>query len=302
MSKIQNNTVVNPTKLIIHGIIILIASIIFLNSFKIIPTSKLGIKSRFGVINDTPLNPGFNFMLPIDSVEIVDLKQVQKDFAISGTQTIDLQPTITDVKVAYTIPKEMVIRNRKEIDGDLFEKIIEPRAQETIRNEIAKYPAEVLITSRPKLIEDIKNQLSIRVKDHAIIQDITIIKMDFADSNYKKAISDKVIVKELANKAVFETQKIQEEAKQKKIQATAEAEAQLIKAKAEAEGLKIKSAAVSQNPKLIEFEIIKSKENMVRIQYAPDSKWNGSLPHTMVIGGEGSNSAMPIVLPINNTK
>lgn len=293
----------NEAKAFLFGGLFLISLVIGFMSFQIIPTSQVGIKSRFGVIiSETPLESGFTTKWFFDSIEEVDLKQVQKDFPVKGIQTIDLQPIVIDVKVAYTIPKEMVIRNRKEIDGDLFEKIIEPRAQEAIRNEIAKYPAEILITSRPKLIEEIKNQLDVRVKGYAVIQDVAIIDMDFADKNYKQAISDKVIVKELANKAIFETQKIQEEAKQKTIQATAEANAQLIKAKAEAEGLKIKSAAVSQNPKLIEFEIIKAKENIVRTQYSVDSKWDGKLPTTLIMGGGEGNSSMPIVVPINTTK
>ena len=255
--------------------------------FTIIPTSHVGIKSRFNVItSEVPLESGFHFKAPWDSIEEISLKQIQKDFKITQTQTIDLQPVTVSVKVAYSVPEHMVIRNKKEIAGDLFQKIIEPRAKETIRDELAKYPAEQLINSRTKLISSIQHQLSARVKEHAVIQDISIIEMDFENAEYKKAISDKVIVKEQANKAIFQTQIIQEEAKQRMIQAKAEADSQLIIAKAEAEGLKIKSSAVAQNPKLIEFEKTKADVEKIRLMTAPESKWDGKMPQTLIMGSD----------------
>ena len=283
-------------KSIITIVLSLLLVIFSFMSFQIIPTSYVGIKSRFGVIiSDVPLEPGVHFKLPVDDIDEVSLKQIQKDFTITQTQTIDLQPVTVSVKVAYSVPENMVIRNKKEIAGDLFMKIIEPRAKETIRDELAKYPAEKLINSRTTLIASIQSQLSTRVKDHAIIQDISIIEMDFENAEYKRAISDKVIVKEQANKAIFQTQIIQEEAKQKMIQAKAEADAQLIIAKAEAEGLKIKSSAVAQNPKLIEFEKTKADVEKIRLMTAPDSKWNGQMPSTLIMGGEDK-----FIFPLNN--
>ena len=277
--------------------IALIGTIFFFSSFSIIPTSYVGIKSRFNVIaSDTPLEAGFHFKVPfLDDIEHISLKQIQQDFTIKQTQTIDLQPVTVSVKVAYTVPQSMVIRNKKEIAGDLFIKIIEPRAKETIRDELAKYPAEKLINSRTTLISAIQTQLSARVKEHAVIQDISIIEMDFENAEYKKAISDKVIVKEEANKAIFQTQIIQEEAKQRMIQAKAEADSQLIIAKAEAEGLKIKSSAVAQNPKLIEFEKTKADVEKIRLMTSPDSKWDGKMPATLIMGGEDK-----FIFPLNN--
>lgn len=285
---------------VIGGVVASVISLgLIFGSFTIIPTSYVGIKSRFNVItSEKPLEAGFHLKVPfLDSIEKISLKQIQNDFTIKQTQTIDLQPVTVSVKVAYSVPESMVIRNKKEIAGDLFEKIIEPRAKETIRDELAKYPAEKLINSRVLLISSIQSQLSIRVKEHARIEDISIVEMDFENAEYKKAISDKVIVKEQANKAIFQTQVIQEQAKQRMIQAKAQADAQLIIAKAEAEGLKIKSTAVAQNPKLIEFEKTKADVEKIKLMTAPDSKWDGKMPATLIMGKDDN-----FIFPLNNNQ
>ena len=258
-------------KYIVIGIIGIIAVATLLGSFKIIKTSQVGIKSKFGLVSNDILEEGFHFKIPfVDNIQKISLKQHQENFTIENTQTKDLQPVSVSYKVIYSIPASKVIHNKKSLNGDIFEVLIKPRANETIMNVLATYPAEDLISNRDAVISIVKKKLAERVTEHANIDDISITDYEFQDINFKQAVQNKVIAKQNAQSAEI-----------KKQQAQAEADQILIKAKADAESIKIKANALSSNPKLIDLTIAE--------------KWDGKAPTSVVItGGNASNLIVPI--------
>jgi prohibitin 1 len=270
--------------------LLLFSFIIFFSLFTIIKTSEVGIKSRFGVIiSDSPLEEGVHFKVPlIDTITRFSLKQHQENFTLEHTQTKDLQPISVSYKVIYSIPKDKVIDNTKEVNGDLFDTLIRPRSNESIMDALAQYPAEDLIVNRDTISRKVKDKLTERISGHAKIDDIAIVEFDFENKDWKDSIQRKVIAKQDAEASI-----------NKKVQAQAEADAMFIRAKGEAESMKIKAQALSSNPKLIEFEKIKTdleiaKTNIeiAKIITDKDSKWNGQLPQTIL--GEKSNILLPI--------
>jgi regulator of protease activity HflC (stomatin/prohibitin superfamily) len=243
-----------------------------LGSCTVISTSEVGIKSRFGIVNESFLSEGVHFKVPfLDHIQIVSLRQHQENFTLSHTQTKDMQPVSVSYKVVYSIPQTQVIKNKKELNGDLFEVLIRPRANESIMDFLAQYPAEELIIHRDIISQKVKTRLSERIAGHAIINDIAIIEFDFENEDFKNAVQRKVIAKQDAQAAEI-----------KKQQAQAEADQISIKAKAEAQAIKIRAEALSGNPKLVDLTIAE--------------KWDGKSPQTVVISGSNSGN---FILPLN---
>ena len=248
---------------------ILIASCLFLSNCTIIGTSEVGIKSTLGKISEELLDVGVHFYNPfISSVKTVSLKQHQETSDLQ-TQTSDLQPATIKYQIMYSIPAKMVIPNQKQINGDLFDVLIKKRADESIRDTLAQYPAESLIVNRDQISQKVKLRLIERTDGHAEIDDVAILGFDFANAEWKEAVDRKVRAKQDSETAVI-----------KKQQAQAEADQILIKAKAEAEAIKIKTQALSSNSKLIDLTIAE--------------KWNGVSPTTVMISDKNTSVILPI--------
>ena len=139
----------------------ILALILIIISFKIIKTSEVGIRKTSGVIHNTILKEGIHFKIPfIQSIEIFSLRQHQESFQLVGTQTKDLQPVSVDYRVLYAITEDKVLDNLKTIKGDIFEVLIAPRANESIRDALAKYSAEDLISNRSEVSKYVKERFS----------------------------------------------------------------------------------------------------------------------------------------------
>jgi len=257
---------------IIFGWVIpsLLLMILALSSFKIISTSEVGIKSRFGVISNNTLDEGIHLKIPfIDDIEIVSLKQHQENFTLGHTQTKDMQPVSVSYKVIYSIPVSKVISNRKEINGNLFETLVRPRANESIMDALAQYPAEELIINRDTVSQKVKAKLAERINGHAKIDDISIVEFDFENKEFKEAVQRKVIAKQDAQSAEIKEQQSQAEANQV-----------MIIAKAQAEAIRIRANALSSNPKLVDLTIAE--------------RWDGKAPTSVVIMDGKSNILLPL--------
>lgn len=261
----MKNITITKTKIAI--IIILLIS--FLSTFTIIRTSEVGIRLTAGVVHDKILTEGIHFTLPfIQNIHTFSLRQQQVTFQVEHAQTSDMQPMSVQYRVLYAIPEDKVLENMKTLKGDIFEVLIAPRANESIRDALAKYSAEELIVSRDKISEYVKNRLIERINHQAIIDDISIVEFDFENNAWKEAIQRKVIAKQDAEAAEI-----------KKQQSQAEADQKIISAKAEAEAIKIRGEALSSNPKIVDLTIAE--------------KWDGSTPEIVVTNGD-KNILLPI--------
>jgi regulator of protease activity HflC (stomatin/prohibitin superfamily) len=255
------------------SILILITAVL---SFKIIKTSEVGIRKTSGVIHNTILKEGIHFKIPfVQSIEIFSLRQHQESFQLTGTQTKDLQPVSVDYSVLYAITEDKVLDNLKTIKGDIFEVLIAPRANESIRDALAKYSAEELISNRSEVSKFVKERLAERINHLATIDDISITSFEFENVKWKESIQKKVIAKQDAETAEIKKQQIQ-----------AEADQTIIKAKADAEAIRITANAITSNPKIVELKQVEVNSKIAE-------KWNGIAPSAVI--SSGSNN---ILLPL----
>ncbi len=271
----MNFSIVDPKtggpnfKAIFLYVLILSGFITFLSTFTVIKTSEVGIRSTAGVIHDKILKEGIHFKLPfVQDIKIFSLRQHQETFELHNTQTADMQPVSVKYRVLYAIPEEKVLENLKTIKGDIFETLIAPRANESIRDALARYSAEDLIVNRDKVSKYVKERLGERISHQAVIDDISVIQFDFENEAWRQAVQNKVIAKQNAEAAEIKKEQIQ-----------AEADQTIIKSKADAEAIRITANAISSNPKIVELKIAE--------------KWNGVAPTTVITNG-GNNILLPL--------
>lgn len=239
--------------------IILIVLITFISSITTIPTGYIGVKTRFGQVQETVINEGLNFKLPfIEKIIRIDCK-TQKCEYIMESSSKDLQK-ISNIKIAvnYNVNKEKANELYKNIGTKFDTIIVEPAIFESVKQGMSQYTAEELITRR----SEVASVITTLLKDKLETRGITITALNIIDLNFSAefdaAIERKQITEQQTQQAKYELEK-----------ALVENEKKIANAQAEAEVMKLQNAQITeQTLKLKELEI---KEQLIE-------KWNGQLP------------------------
>lgn len=242
--------------LVIIGIIIVI--LLFFRPFVQIGAGERGVVMNFGAVQDTVLDEGLHFRVPVmQSIIAVDVK-VQKSESEAAAASSDLQDVSSKVALNYHIMPDKANIVYQTIGIAFKERIIDPAVHEVVKAVTAKYTAEELITKRPAVSDAMKTALTERLMMHNIAVDaFSIVGFSFSKV-FMEAIEAKQTAEQLALKARRDLERIKIEADQK-----------ITAAKAEAEALRLQRANISTD--LIELRKIEA--NLKAIE-----KWNGILP------------------------
>lgn len=246
-----------PVKvLVIIGILIVI--LLFFRPFVQIGAGQRGVVLNFGAVQDSVLDEGLHFRIPImQSIITVDVR-VQKSESEAAAASSDLQDVSSKVALNYHIIPEKANIVYQTIGLAFKERIIDPAVQEVVKAVTAKYTAEELITKRPAVSDAMKAALTERLLLNNIAVDaFSIVGFSFS-KGFMEAIEAKQTAEQLALKARRDLERIKIEADQK-----------ITAAKAEAEALRLQRANISTD--LIELRKIEA--NLKAIE-----KWNGILP------------------------
>lgn len=261
-------------KWVIIGVIILIAFITFFNSFKTIPTGFIGVKTRFGQVQDTMLNEGLNLKIPfIEKIVLMDCRTQKTEYTMEASSK-DLQK-ISNFRIAinYNITSETANKLYRSVGVDYKSIIVEPAIQEAMKATVANYTAEELITKRNEVSEYALNKLSPKLQENGItLTSLNILDLAFSEE-FDTAVEQKQIVEQETQKAQYELEKARVE-NQKKIE----------NAQADAEVMAAQNAQITEN-----YLRLKEIEN----QKAMIEKWQGTLPNT-VLSENGVFSALNI--------
>jgi prohibitin 2 len=236
---------------------------LFLSPFVQVGPCERGVVLNFGAVQDTVLNKGLHFRIPImQKVAIMDVK-VQKAVTDAVSGSADLQDVTSSVALNYHIIPDKANVVYQTLGVEFKERIIDPAIQEVMKAVSAKYSAEELITKRPAVSEAMRLSLSERLMAHNIAVDaVSIVAFSFSKI-FTEAIESKQTAEQLALKAKRDLDRIRIEAEQT-----------ITAAKAEAEALRLQKANIS--PDLIELRKIEANLKAI-------DKWNGILPQ--VTGG-----------------
>ena len=250
----------------IRRIILLIIALFILTtiicSITTVPTGFVGIKTRFGQVQDVVIQEGFNFKLPyIEKIVKLDCRTQKTEYTMEASSK-DLQK-ISNFKVAvnYNITKDTANDLYRKVGVDYKSIIVEPAIQEAMKATIANYTAEELITKRNEVSAFALEALFNKLQDSGItLTALNIIDLSFSPE-FDKAVEEKQIVEQQTEKAKYELEK-----------AKVENEKKIENAKAEAEVMKQQNAQITD-----QYLRLKEIEN----QKAMIDKWNGQLPTTM---------------------
>lgn len=239
--------------ILIIGVIVLIASI------TTVPTGYVGIKTRFGQVQEDMIQEGFNFKVPfIESIVKIDCR-TQKNEVTTEASSKDLQK-VSNIKIVvnYNVDKTKANQLYKEIGKDYQTVLIEPAILESIKQGMSQYTAEELITKRSEVADVIMNLLKVKLEEKGVlVSALNITDLSFSEE-FDKAVEEKQIVEQETQKAQYELEK-----------AKVENEKKVENAKADAEVMKQQNAQITE-------EYLKLKE--LEVQQKAIEKWNGQLP------------------------
>lgn len=226
--------------------------------FEVVSTGARGIKVRYGEVIGKPLSEGLYFYNPVTS-SIHEYSVQQETWkAQTAIFTLDTQNVLVEFAVTFYPDPEYVGQLYKEFGNEkqLLKKVIEPVVLGSLKDAVGEVRADDLVGKREAITKRALKEVAANLSaQHVIATNLQLTNLDFDDA-YEKAVEEKVVAIQNAQKAKNVTVQIKEEAEQT-----------VTTARAAAEAMKIKSAALAQNKGLVQFEAVQ--------------KWDGKLPQYM---------------------
>jgi len=247
------------------GITVVVLIFLFtILSISAVPTGHVGIKVRFGAVQNDVLVEGLNFKMPLaERIVRMDCRTQRIDVEGEGASK-DLQTVNTYIAVNYSVKKERAFELYKTVGTDYEKILIKPLAQESMKTTTAKYTAEELITKRTEVANTLTETLQEKLEEKGIVvENVSIVNLNFSAA-YNNAIEQKQVAEQEAKKAQQELEKTKIEAEKKVVEAQATADAKIIQAQAEAEAARVQKSELTKD--LLQLRWIE--------------KWDGKLPNT----------------------
>ena len=253
---------INPKKIIIPIVIVIVAVIVGLNSFVVVDAGHTGVVVTMGKVNEGVLQEGGHAKLAlVQSVEKSD-NRTKKLEVNTEAFSKDLQSVKTVLAINYRVDTSKSYSIYKNIGSDYENVLVVPAVNEVLKAITATYTAEQSVTNRALISDGLVKGLNEKLNNIGLyVTDVNIIDFDFSEA-FITAIEEKQVAQQKLLKAETE--------KQTKIKnAEADAEAKKIKAKGDAE------ANNKINDSLTD-KVIQNKKI---------EKWNGELPKVQGDGG-----------------
>ena len=232
---------------------LLVLITIFLTPFVIVNAGERGVLMEFGKVQDRILGEGIHIIIPlVNTVKKLSVR-VQNQEISAEASSKDLQDVFTDVALNWHIIPESVNAIFQQIgdEKDVIQRIVNPAVEEVLKEIIAKYTAEEIITKRGEVKTGVDTALSTRLNNyHIAVDDISLVHVHFSE-RFKEAVEAKQVAEQEAKRAEFIA-----------IRAAKEAEAKVNLAKGEAEVNRLLQDGLTT-------EIL---------QRQAIEKWNGKLP------------------------
>ena len=253
----------NKTKVIMGIVItvIIIGIVVLIASITTVPTGYVGVKTRFGQVQDDVIQEGFNLKAPfIESIVKIDCRTQKYEIATEASSK-DLQK-ISNLKVVvnYNVDKNNANNLYKEVGKDYQTVLIEPAILESIKQGISQYTAEETITKRSEVADVIINLLKEKLENKGVtVTALNITDLSFSEE-FDTAVEQKQIVEQETQNAQYELEK-----------AKVENEKKIENAKADAEVMRQQNEQITDN--YLRLKEIENEQKAIE-------KWNGQLPTT----------------------
>ena len=274
-------------------ILIVVCILVLKSAIYTIETGFVGVKARFGRYFMDEVEPGIHFKIPLaDTIKKVDVRIKTINYVsskagkkLSGKSGILYGQPIpvldkrglrvqVELTVQYQLRPEMAAEVIANYGMDWELKLIHPIVRDSVRDVIAKYPAEEIPMKRTEIAQNISNAIVetvLKIKGNPLqvtavqLRDIDLpprIAQKIQEVQEAKQEADKM--KALEEKARYEQQvrliKAETEKKEKILRAEAEKEEKILKAQGEAEANKLLSKSIT--PELLKWRELDIQEKM----------------------------------------
>ena len=262
-----NYNIRKGVKISVISFIILFLIVTIFNTLTTVPTGFVGVKTRFGQVQNDVIQEGLNVKVPyIEQIVRIDCK-TKKIQTTSESSTKDMQTVQTTVAVNYNVNKETANKIYKEIGLDYEDIIINPAILESIKSAMAQYTAEELITKRAEVSNKIQETLIDKIKTRGfIVTEFNLTNIDFSEE-YDRAIEAKAVKQQevVTAQAELEKQKIQNEK-------------EISIAEKDAKVMQLQNQQITD--KTLQLKALEIQQKLIE-------KWDGKFPSTML--GESAN-------------
>jgi prohibitin 2 len=162
------------------------------------------------------------------------------------TLTKDGQIVKMDLSVRFHIDPTRVTNLHREIGPDYINKVVRPEIRNQIRLAVSAYPVtEVYTEKRSEIQNQTQENLKRKFSASYLILDEVLIRNIRFSPEFEKAIEQKQIAQQEAQRMQYVLDKERQEKDRK-----------IIEAQGEAESIRLKAIVLAQNPALIQYEYV----------------------------------------------
>ena len=266
---------------LVGGILALAIILLSFSSFVIINPGQAGVISILGKARDGSLLEGIHLKPPlISTVDVYDVT-VQKFEVPAQSSTKDLQDLSASFAINFRLdPTQVVeIRRKQGTLQNIVSKIIAPQTQESFKIAAARRTVEEAITKRSELKQDFDVALGERLDKYGIIVlDTSVVDLAFSPE-FSKAVEEKQIAEQRAQRAVYVAQEAEQEA-----------QADINRAKGRAEAQRLLA------------ETLRAQGGQLVLQKEAIEAWRqggAQMPKVLVMGSD-SKSSVPFLFNMGN--
>lgn len=272
-----------PVKLIVGGIVGVIALSTMFGSFYTVDQTERGVLLRNGALVGV-VEPGLSFKIPfIDTVKFISTENQATLYSNLTAYSKDQQGASVNVSVSYHIPATevgMVYESYKDQDG-MRARLIDRQVPTQLENVFGKYNAVEAVQNRVKFVSDVTTAIREAVKGPVVIDSVQIENIDFSNA-YEAAVEARMTAEVAVKTRQQELQTEQVQAQIVVTRAQADADSKLAQAKAEAQAITLRGDAEATAIKA-RAQALAANSNLVELTKA--ERWNGVLPTTVLPNG-----------------
>lgn len=225
-----------------------------------------------GGIQDKVYMPGSHLKNPLFQNETIFDVRMRARVQKAQTPTKDMQAVKIAVRLLHRPDVKMLPSLLRDTGRDYDEVVLPSIMNEVMKQKVAKYNAEELLTKRADVSQEIREALKKRAKDHHIeLADISITALTFGD-DFSRAIEQKQVAEQMAKRAEYLVQR-QEYEKQ----------ATVVKARAEKESADLLRASSMKGNGFVQLRKIEACKHIAEtlsrsrnVAYLPSSGNGGS--------------------------
>jgi len=237
-------------------------------SFYTVEPGKRGlIFDRVKGVRQEVQKEGLHILIPfLQEPIMMDVRSTPRVVS-SVTGTKDLQSVNLSLRVLYRPKEEKLPMIYKNSGVDYADRILPSVINEVLKAVVAQYNADQLITLRERVSREIRESLTVRCNQFGLmLDDVSITHLNFS-KDFSRAIEDKQVAEQNAERAKF----IVDLAEQEKI-------ALIIRSEGDAEAAKLVSDALAKHGKaLLELRRIETAQEIAialsknpKVQYLPN--------------------------------